>query len=303
MKPDVIEQLGESTIQHGPYNDRVYLMKAARNDLSMLPGALQALAVREGYAKVFAKIPGVAREAFIEAGYVEEATIPGFIHGDEPVSFMSLFLARQRGESRSASRNEEVLGACREKQADEPPVALPEGLVLRLCVASDAEAMARCYAQVFDSYPFPITDPRYIRETMASHVAYFGIWDEGLLMALSSAEMDREGQNAEMTDFATLPDSRGSGLASSLLHQMEAEMKRQGMLTAYTIARAPSFGINITFARMDYCYGGQLINNTNICGNFEDMNVWYKRLDGPLRVPPAGPTAQPGCPCERNVLK
>lgn len=281
MKPDVIELLGESTIQHGPYNDRVYLMKAARNDLSMLPGALRELAVREDYSKVFAKVPGVAREAFLEAGYVEEATIPGFIHGAEPVSFMSLFLARQRRESRSASRNEEVLEACQEKQTDEAPVDIPEELVLRLCVASDAEAMAACYDQVFDSYPFPITDPRYIRETMAANMAYFGIWDEGRLIALSSAEMDREGQNAEMTDFVTLPDSRGSGLASSLLDQMEDEMKRQGIVTVYTIARAPSFGINITFARMDYCYGGQLINNTNICGHLEDMNIWYKRLDCP----------------------
>lgn len=25
--------------------------------------------------------------------------------------------------------------------------------------------------------------------------------------------------------------------------------------------------------------GGQLINNTNIYGHFEGMNVWYKRLD------------------------
>jgi hypothetical protein len=44
------------------------------------------------------------------------------------------------------------------------------------------------------------------------------------------------------------------------------------------IARAPSFGMNITFARMGYSFAGRLINNTNIGGQFEDMNVWHKNL-------------------------
>ncbi|HQA81666.1 MAG TPA: hypothetical protein PLV96_12800 [Methanoregulaceae archaeon] len=49
---------------------------------------------------------------------------------------------------------------------------------------------------------------------------------------------------------------------------------------AYTIARAKSYSINITFARGGYEYGGLLPNNTNISGTIEDMNVWYKRLPG-----------------------
>ena len=97
-------------------------------------------------------------------------------------------------------------------------------------------------------------------------------------MALSSAEMDADARNAEMTDFATLPDYRGRGLATLLLEAMEAAMHDREMATAYTIARAPSFGMNITFARMGYRFAGRLINNTNIAGRFEDMNVWYKHL-------------------------
>jgi beta-lysine N6-acetyltransferase len=279
MQPDIVETFGNSIIQHGPCNDRVYLMKAAGNDLPILPDALKELAVDERYAKVFAKVPATRRDDFLVAGYVEEAVIPDLIQGRETVSFMSLFLTRQRGVSRTAERNTEVLEVCQDKEAEDPPVAIPEGLELRLCEMADAAAMADCYDQVFDSYPFPITDVAYIQATMASHVAYFGIWDAGRLIALASAEMDVEGQNAEMTDFATLPDSRGGGLASSLLDHMETEMTRRKIATVYTIARAPSFGINITFARMDYTYGGQLINNTNICGHFEDMNVWYKHLD------------------------
>ncbi|MDD2310679.1 MAG: hypothetical protein PHH91_13970, partial [Desulfuromonadaceae bacterium] len=41
---------------------------------------------------------------------------------------------------------------------------------------------------------------------------------------------------------------------------------------------AYSFGMNITFARDGYSFGGTLTNNTNISGSLESMNVWYKTL-------------------------
>jgi hypothetical protein len=34
--------------------------------------------------------------------------------------------------------------------------------------------------------------------------------------------------------------------------------------------------MNITFAKRGYNFGGRLINNTNICGGTETMNIWYK---------------------------
>jgi hypothetical protein len=63
---------------------------------------------------------------------------------------------------------------------------------------------------------------------------------------------------------------------------MEREMKRLGMLTTYTIARALSPGMNITFAKMGYNYAGTLKNNCNISGCIESMNVWYKILGSPV---------------------
>jgi len=113
---------------------------------------------------------------------------------------------------------------------------------------------------------------------MAYNVDYFAVEKEGKLIALSSAEMDAQGSNAEMTDFATLPENRGQGLARCLLQEMEAAMNRRGIQTAYTIARAASAGMNITFAQLGYQFGGLLINNTQISGSIESMNVWYKSL-------------------------
>jgi beta-lysine N6-acetyltransferase len=36
--------------------------------------------------------------------------------------------------------------------------------------------------------------------------------------------------------------------------------------------------MNKTFAALGYRYGGTLVNNTQICGDLESMNVWHKPL-------------------------
>jgi len=59
---------------------------------------------------------------------------------------------------------------------------------------------------------------------------------------------------------------------------MENEVRAKGIKTAYTIARAASAGMNVTFAKGGYHFGGRLINNTNISGRIESMNVWFKSL-------------------------
>jgi hypothetical protein len=34
--------------------------------------------------------------------------------------------------------------------------------------------------------------------------------------------------------------------------------------------------MNITFAKCGYIFGGTLINNTQISGSIESMNLWHK---------------------------
>lgn len=276
---DTVTPLGRSLIQHGPHNDRIYLMKLDPADLPGILDRLAELAERERYSKIFAKVPASAGEPFAAAGYETEARVPEFFAGHEECLFVSRFLDPARREETNAERHAEVLAAAEAKAgaADEPGEGENE-FEIRRCAREDVPAMADIYARVFESYPFPIHDPAYIRRTMDSHVIYFGAWREGRLAALSSAEMDAEAGNIEMTDFATEPEHRGSGLATRLLATMEAEMRARGLKTAYTIARAVSFGMNITFAKMDYAFGGRLVNNTNIAGRYESMNVWYKPL-------------------------
>ena len=114
---------------------------------------------------------------------------------------------------------------------------------------------------------------------MDSHVDYFAIEADGNIISASSAEKDLDNKNAELTDFATLPEWRGNGFAQLLLAQMEGDIKKQKIKTAYTIARAISPNMNIPFKKSGYSFCGRLKNNTNISGRIESMNVWYKSIN------------------------
>lgn len=149
---------------------------------------------------------------------------------------------------------------------------------MRQLSVSDSNELSKLYKIVFASYPFPIHNSDYIKKTMQENIIYFGIFKGDRIVAASSCETDPKSQNVEMTDFATHPDYRGMGLGVILLVKMEEYMRKNNYLCTYTIARAMSPAMNVTFAKLGYKYSGTLINNTNISGNIESMNVWYKSL-------------------------
>ncbi len=274
--PDTLEKIGRSLVQHGPNSSRVYLMKLDSADLPALHDELEKRVRQHGYGKIFAKIPADAASAFRERGYREEARIPGYFRGHTDAVFMCRYSDPERATDRNAAQTAAILDAAR---AASPGSAPPFGSrTARILTATDIPALAALYRETFASYPFPITEPSYLAQTMAAHVVYFGVFDGDRLVAASSAEMDTDALAVEMTDFATLPDYRGQGLARGLLATMDTAMQQQGVRTGYTIARAVSHGMNITFARNGYHFGGTLINNTGISGAIESMNVWFRTL-------------------------
>ncbi len=270
-------EIGKSLLQHGRNNDRIYLMDLNTDDMPEIIEALDAMAARERYGKITAKIPVGFRKAFENSGYVEEAVVPGFFNGRKDGYFMAKFLDERRSQETNVSLIKDVL---KKAKAKEPAgdCGDPRPYQIRLCSPDDAKTMAELYRDVFLTYPFPVDNPDYLVKTMQEHVSYFGAWHEGKLVALSSAEKYPQYGYVEMTDFATLPQHQGKGLASLLLNKMEEQMRAEGFITSYTAARAVSYGMNGVFAKMGYEYAGRLVNNTCIGGHIEHMNIWYKRL-------------------------
>ncbi|HIJ80065.1 MAG TPA: putative beta-lysine N-acetyltransferase [Deltaproteobacteria bacterium] len=277
MTPDLIDTLGHSTIQHGNGSDRVYLMELNDNDMPGLLPEINELAERENYGKIFAKVPAGWAETFLDDGFLTEALVPGFFRAEEDGHFMGKYLDPSRAEDPRQEEMDRILALANEASVRRSNAGADDYTVRR-CTLDDCEVMAERYDDIFASYPFPVNDPAFLAETMDDNVAYFGAWQGEELAALASAEQYRRGGHVEMTDFLTVPEHRRQGLAGHLLAAMDRELRRRGLAVAYTIARALSAGMNITFARAGYRHAGTLINNTQICGNIESMQVWYKNL-------------------------
>jgi len=276
MTQDRIQTIGHSRIQHGPLSDRVYLMHLGDGDTGAVIDAMQSLARTEGYTKLFAKIPAKNVAAFADAGFETEARIPDFYADGDTALFVSRFRSEDRRRPKDAEKIREVLETALRRADAGIRRPLPDDCELTLMGPSQARLMAELYGRVFESYPFAIFDPTYIRRTMEENFRYFGILRNASLIALASAERNESG--AEMTDFATAPEYRRASLAAHILAAMEADARQNGVKTAFTIARSVSYGINIMFARGGYTFAGTLVNNTNISGRVQCMNIWYKHL-------------------------
>ncbi|WP_430809663.1 MULTISPECIES: putative beta-lysine N-acetyltransferase [unclassified Carboxylicivirga] len=274
---DVVESVGNgSLIQHGKHNDRVYLMKLDKRDAERMPQLLTALARNQGYTKVFCKVPKWAAPLFYANGFILEASIPNFYKEGEDVFFISKFLSADRLLHIETNKLHDLGRLLYHTEAKRQQLETPYNI--RRLTVDDVDDIANIYDAIFDTYPFPIHDPEYLIECMQDDVHYFGAERNGKLVAVSSAEVDRKGGNAEMTDFATLKAHQGNRLATFLLQAMESEMRRQGIYSLYTIARLNSLPMNKTFLRANYQYAGTLIKNTNIAGSIESMNILYKHL-------------------------
>lgn len=274
---DVITHIGSgSVIQHGKHSDRIYLMKLAVQDSETIAGELIRLAKKHQYSKIFCKIPKSNAPLFFAEGYILEGCIPNYYNGVEEMYCVSKFLTTERlsviQQSSFANFHQLLLIPTPRVPASE------DGYSFRRLRLSDVESMTKIYCDIFESYPFPIYDPVYIAQTMEENVQYFGAFIDGCLVALASSEVDFESKNAEMTDFATDKAHTGHRLASGLLEIMEQQMRQQGILTLYSIVRLNSIPMNKTFLRLGYKYSGTLINNTQISGEIESMNLYFKAV-------------------------
>ena len=265
-QPDRIVFWGRSVLQIGPLNHRVYLMHVHPEDCPQVVHWAEDRAEEQNLGKIVAKVPESLAHHFWPRGFGLEARIPGLFHGVEDGLYLSRFIDPTRGAIADA---EQGLDLVRSRQEKRDCQELPKGMRLVSMTKNNAGLMAALYAQIFRSYPFPLFDPLYIQQIMHSHVRFYGVFQDAHLLALASCEMDVEHAYVEMTDFATHP----------LLCTMQTDMAREGLRTAFTIARTAIPGINAVFNRAGYSWAGTLVNNTHMDGGLESMHVWWARLE------------------------
>lgn len=279
--PDIIEKISNSTIQHGKFNNRIYVMEYDEKDHIEFINSIEKISETNHYSKIFTKIPSSALPSFLVSGFQIEAYIPYFFNGNSHGFFVSKFYSDRR---KVLNLNDYIVfEGVINKYNNKITVSniinnnIEKNRTIKLLDTSHSKNISKLLSTVFPVYPFPVHEPAYIKKTMGENIKYFGYFENNKLLAVSSCEMYLSKDNAEMTDFAVLPELRGKGIANSLLSFMEDYCKNNtNIKTLYTIARLNEPGINALFLKNNYCYCGTLINNTKIYKSIESMNVYYK---------------------------
>ncbi len=278
MESDYISTIGKSVIQHGYYNDRIYVMKFYPDDLKKILWYISGLRAVFQYSKIIIKIPKSVEKYFRTKKTIQEATIPCFYPSGEDVLFLSRFFSPSRESDTTASQRCITMQESLEKSPHIPVNPSIPGMQIRRATLEDIPAICSLYQKTFETYPFPIHDEKYLIKVMKEGTVFFVCDIQGKIAGVGSCEIDVDTSAVEMTDLATDLQFRGYGISKRILSEMETQMIQGNIHTAYTICRSLPVPVNRLFAHAGYQFGGTLINNTNICGTIESMNVWYKPL-------------------------
>jgi beta-lysine N6-acetyltransferase len=213
---------------------------------------------------------------FEDSGFINEGIIKSFYKG-ENAFWYSCFLKAERVLSKHKKREDSIIAMASDKKGTYRHRKTT--LEIRDTTQEDIPMMTDIFKSVFETYPTPVHDEDYLERVMDNRIHFKAAFDNGKLVSIASADMDRKNLNAEITDCATYPQYRGRGLLSRLIKAIEDDLKNMGFYSVYSLSRAINPGINISLSKLGYDYMGRLINNCNICGGFEDMNIWCKKLN------------------------
>lgn len=278
METDFLLPIGKSLIQHGYYNNRIYLINIHPHDIESVLKRINYLQLVYSYEKIILKVPKGFSRDFITPDTRIEATIPGYFQGVDDAVFLSRFFSAERADEQTYYRIQKNIQNCTDNSLSSIQKDYSPSVIIREATYPDIPGICSLYQRVFETYPFPIKEPQYLKKIMDSGIPFFIAETSMGIIAAGSCEIDSYASAVEMSDLAVDPRFRGFGLSKSVLTIMEEKMRNMKVKTAFTICRAEPIQINRLFSRFGYQYGGTLIKNTNICGKFESMNVWYKWL-------------------------
>lgn len=260
------------------YNRRLKVLDYEATDYAAMLGRTRWLADANDFDKIFLKATKDDWQVFLEHGYMLEGVLRYYFRGEDAY-VLSRFRTQERLTSEHLIKETELIENLTKTPRDHVPGPLPEGYKLELARPEHIPGMVTLYREVFQTYPSPLTHPDYIQQTMERNIVYRVITnDAGEVVSSASADIDTKHSNAEMTDCATRNSERGRGLMFHLLRALENDLRERKIMTGYTLARAMSVGMNRVFYRLDYEFSGRLVNNCEMQGSYEDMNIWVKRL-------------------------
>ena len=216
---------------------------------------------------------------FIKAGFHLEGKIDGYFKGKDAFC-MSYFISKDRTLYNEHSKEDLILKQSLNKKDTFIYNSDNSNYHIRNASESDIGGMIKLFSRTFSTYPSEIFSEDYLKNTLNKKVLYkVAVDNNNRIIGVASADLDRENLNAEITDCATHPHYRNKGILSNIIYFLELELKNMEFITLYSLSRAIHPGINFVLSKHGYTFRGKLINNCNICGGFENMNIWVKNIN------------------------
>lgn len=257
-------------------NKRLIVHAYSWREVTPFVSELFEVSREDGLDKLIVQAQEADWETLLSLGFLMEGKIESFFSG-KPVYYMSKFFSEERQLSQAWMAEEEVLESVLLDRKPQKIKPLAPSWTISRAKRGDVAEMVELFAKVFDTYPSPLTDPQYLAQSMENDI-FVIIRDGKRIISAAGAEIDRAAGHAEMTNCATLPEYRRFGLMNHLFAKLEAELSKAEIRSLFSIARAKSHGMNRVLVQHGYAYCGRLANNCDICGGFEDMNLWAKEL-------------------------
>lgn len=258
------------------YNRRTILLEH-KGDTHQVIDQLKIIADQDDSGKLIAFVPQNEITYFKQQLFIQEGIIPAYFRGKHAYCF-SYFRDPERRSSARIVEEDEILKKVRIKSAAENTLPRANQYQVRNASVADVDKLARFMDRHFKTYPTPVHEPDYLKKFLQGENQFKIAYEYNEIIAVASADCNPDLLNAEITDCLTHPHFRGHGLAAHLIALLEKDLHASGYISLYSLARAISPGINRALSRNGYQYGGRLINNCNIMGSTEDMNIWAKTI-------------------------
>lgn len=209
--------------------------------------------------------------------FYQEGFIAGFFQGDDAHIF-TIYLEPKRHRPIDIQRQRKVMNIVYQDNQKYQERTLPNGYKMRRATVNDTHEMAQLYDTIFETYPTPMNNPQYIANVMQNDVYFTIIEYKGQVVSVASADFIPALNSAEMTDCATFQEHRKKGLLSHQFSYLIKLMKQMKVQTLFCYSRSVSLGMNLINARHGFTYGGRMVQNSNISGRLECMNIWFKDI-------------------------
>jgi putative beta-lysine N-acetyltransferase len=268
------------------YNQRIKVQSYEGPNFNGLIMNIRWIAEANGFDKIICMANHEDWIEFLKHGYVLEAVLKYYFRGKDDAFAMSKFRTQERLTSHSLMEEILLIEKIMQDLSEENPRAkgerrirpLPEGFVIRMANHGDVQELIQLYQSIFETYPSPLVHSSYLETVFLKETLFAVCTQDGKIVSAASAELQPRNLIAELTDCATKPEARGKGLMSHLLVLLEGELTKRNYVTSYTMARARSYGMNNVFCRLNYEFMGRMVNNCDIYGAYEDMNIWVNHL-------------------------